>query len=151
MSSTPTDSDLMEAASVSQTGLTSDTVMMQIVSLGALCIAALFVVAVLRGRQAPQRRMVWVVGLLMAGIPAALLTLVAIAAAFSDGGSWLIIGVTGLWLLVGLAITRPWWAGWGFIGSALALPMLLWCCVPKGPAVKHGGDSSSVPELQERC
>jgi len=107
MSSTPTDSDLMEAASVSQTGLTSDTVMMLIVSLGALCIAALLVVAVLRGRQAPQRRMVWVIGLLMAGIPAALLTLVAIAAAFSDGGSWLIIGVTGLWLLVGLAITRP--------------------------------------------
>ena len=103
-----------------------DTAMTIIVSLGVASATVLLVLAVFQGRRKAPHRAAWVAGLVLAGIPAALLGLVALAAAFSDGGSWLIIGVTGLMLLFALAIVRPRWSGWAFIGSGLALPVLLW-------------------------
>lgn len=105
--------------------MSPDTVMTFIVSLGAASAAVLLILALVSGRRAPGHKAVWILGLVLAGIPAALLTLVAIAAAFSDGGRWLIIGVLGLVLLLALALLRPLWSGWAFIGSGLALPLLL--------------------------
>lgn len=106
--------------------MTPDAVMYAIVSIGATTAATCLVGAVVRGRQAPARLGIWILGLFLAGVPAALLTLVAVAAAFSDGGGWLSVGVFGLWLLVGVSIVRPRWAAWCFIGSGLLLPLFLW-------------------------
>lgn len=103
-----------------------DAVMYAIVGIGAGSTAIFLILALVRGRQAPVRLWPWILGLVFAGVPAALLTLVAVAAAFSDGGGWLAVGVLGLWLLLGVSIVRPRWGAWCFIGSGLLLPVFLW-------------------------
>jgi len=75
------------------------------------------------------------------GVPAAFLTLPAVAVMFVGEGNWITIGVIGLWLLIALTVMRPRWAAWGLIGSAVALPFLLWLgefLLEAGPLMQIG-------------
>jgi hypothetical protein len=98
-----------------------------IVGTGATSAAVLVVLALLAGRRKPARQGPWIAALILAGLPAAFLTPLAVAATVvSRQANWLVIGALGLCLAFVLALLRPRWAAWGFIASGLLLPILAW-------------------------
>ena len=106
--------------------MTPDAVMYLIVSTMASVVLILLVVAVLQRRRAPDHKGPWIAALVIEGLPAIFLTIPAVVVMFVGEGNWITIGVIGLWLLIALTVMRPRWAAWGLIGSAAALPILLW-------------------------
>lgn len=98
-----------------------------IVGAGATSAAILVILALIKGRRPPARNGPWIAALVLAGLPAAFLTPMALAAtAVSRQANWLAIGALGLCLGFVLALLRPRWAAWGFIASGLLLPVLTW-------------------------
>ena len=105
----------------------SSVPMFLIVGAGASTAAILVVLALVKGRKAPARHGPWIAALVLAGLPAAFLTPMALAAMVaSRQGNWLAIGAIGLCLGFVLALLRPRWAAWGFIASGVLLPVLTW-------------------------
>lgn len=107
--------------------MTSSLPMYLIVGTGATSAAILVVLAVIKGRRPPARRGPWLAAVILAGLPAAFLAPMALAAtAVSREANWLVIGALGLCLAFVLAFLRPRWAAWVFICSGLLLPVLVW-------------------------
>lgn len=96
-----------------------------IVALLATSVLVMLGFAIARGRQRPNRRGPWIAALVLAVVPAGLFAAVAVSALVAGEASWTLLGFVGLWCLVGLAYLRPSWAAWAFIGSGVALPVLI--------------------------
>ena len=105
--------------------MSAEAVFTVIVGLLAAIVLVLVALAVPRGRQRPARLGPWIAALVLAVVPALLFTAVAVSAIVAGEGWWVLIGFAGLWSLVALAVLRPRWAAWAFIGSGVALPVLL--------------------------
>lgn len=97
-----------------------------IVGAGAASTATLLVLALISGRRPADRRGPWIAALILAGLPAAFLGLAAVVTAVTGSFDWMQIGAVGLCCLFALSFIRPRWAGWTFIASGLAFPLLLW-------------------------
>lgn len=121
--------------------MTPDAVMYLIVSTMASVVLVLLVVAVVQRRRPPVHKGPWIAALVIEGLPAIFLTIPAVVVMFVGEGNWITIGVIGLWLLIALTVMRPRWAAWGLIGSAAALPILLWLgefLLEAGPPMQIG-------------
>lgn len=105
--------------------MSGDIVVIGTVAILAISAIAVAVVAYRRGRQRPIRTGPWVTGLVLAALPAGFITMISVPATFLGGSAWLLIGAAGLWALVALTVMNPRWAAWVFVGSGVALPILL--------------------------
>ena len=106
--------------------MSPELMMFVILSLGAGSALVALVAASVIGRQPIVHRWVWVIGLIVAGLPAVFITIVSVAVFLSPGGvNWIIVGGIGLWAIFVTAIIRPRIAAWVSIASGVALPLLL--------------------------
>ena len=106
--------------------MSPELIMFMILSLGAGSALVALVAASVIGRQSIVHRWVWIVGLIVAGLPAVFISIVAVAMFLGPGGGdWIFVGAIGLWAIFATAIIRPRIAAWVSIASGLALPVLL--------------------------
>ena len=103
-----------------------------VVTTGLVVGVAALVVALAKGRAGPQRRVPWIVALVVLGIDAALhvaasvgLTVASLTgeAAMMDG-AWLLMGTVAFLAILAAAILRPRLAGWLLLASAAVVPLV---------------------------
>jgi hypothetical protein len=107
-------------------------VMYVVVSTGLIVGLGVMVVAIARGHTGPQRRVPWIIALVVLGIDAALHVVASVGltvAAVTEGaavmdGAWLLMGTVGFLAILAAALLRPRWAGWALLASAVAVPLV---------------------------
>ena len=109
------------------------TVMYAIVMIGLAVGLVALAVAMAEGRAEPQRRIPWIVALVILGVDTLLHIVASVGltvAVVTEGasvmdGAWLLMGTGGFLAILAVAVLRPRLAGWALLASAVAVPILL--------------------------
>jgi hypothetical protein len=102
-----------------------------VASVGLVVGLVLAVLAVIKGRSVPQRRVPWIVALVVLGTDALLHVVASLAfmvAAMEVSGwtevGWFVIGTLGFLAILAVGVLRPRWAGWCLLASAVVVPLV---------------------------
>lgn len=103
----------------------SPVLMLVVTSTGAVIAGVTLAYAAARGRLPPTRRWPWAIGLVVLSVPAAFLLLAGVAAV-AAGDVWMLVGVAGLWCVIGTAWLRPRLGAYLAFASAALMPLVMW-------------------------
>jgi hypothetical protein len=93
---------------------------------GLTASGVLLAAALAKRRVAPQRRIPWIIALIVLGFDAALHVVAAVGMVVAGATDvvWLLLGTLGFVVIVAVAALRPRWAGWGLLASAALVPVV---------------------------